>query len=1480
MSKKTPLNNINLKIKPNKTAAVQEQFGGGLGMAGRQRRAAAMARINRIRGGEEGLSASEIVKISNDAIAGSSGGYERLIDALKEVFLNFSFFRNKFQMSSMFDQYKRLFYNQLKLRQEDPWVKGIIDKYGDSIGHFLLIFDHHAMINKDEDSKVETLFDPEDLELSRDLIKIFNSNKIKQKKKIEEGDWTDRSAGFYQSEPQQVEGLVKLHNEVQELGYPTISNKELRNLMRIVSSKDYLDYNSYCHYVLKPFYDDNLDTIEQHADKGFSLDNWGSNIEEYKKIFLEDSVKKNAVQVLMTAAYIDPQAGIDLVEIFESIQKSQAKMSFAGSLLGSIFAWRVFTKSALMLTNKINNLKVTSGSTKIARTASTAKGITRLNWLVLAMYLADPLGEIENLNIQDGFRKIKTILESTIEKNNGHEWYDRDSVTRIRAVFYDIQRIYMSKLRENTTNISHDGATAMNAFRDMSKNINKLFETIGQKFLPKDIEGLDHESAQVLLECINRIIKDEVHEKTYNQQSLARSIGGGIHGIYKYFEKGGSQRTLDRKKREKEGSNIEEKVINVNVEQISNIYKRKDIENLVAEVRKGFTLKISEVKEIGDITLTPANLTKIKDNGKLHALSLFWIKILGVTGEGRNKAPHRRIIQRVVSELSSLESLGRDSFSFSNFGSDEILNLAFKKIPEKTGIGIYSDIHEEALQDLIKRSDIRTYLRNRSLFGLSDKSSDSLEIAILPSVNTNDDDTEKQKKYDRDFRKGQDPCKAAANGGYMQGRSANPLALPIAKYYPSGDIEDIFSNAAGSAKKLSKEGVGTLAKQLKFYIRLKSLSVRTNQFLKDNNGSGFTREAKKFYDFIRDCAEVSTAVVNMLDKAIKIDNEANMKLDSINSNLAIPDLTNNQVEALRAMDPVLYCISKSRKETYESDYKKYQAACKHKIAALRIAVMVGKALDNSEYIYRDLSELPVQSLSSSGSAKKKVAKAPALKLKAIPKKVPTKAVDASTATPTAPTDQKYQRTQSRLLKSLNIKPADLVKRLQDAGYFGNDKKSPIKEEAKQEAFVYTSEFKEAIIKLQKSLGLPDCADDGKPCADGLYGSGTHKRWEAEKARAAAAQAKPAVDPFNGFTGRGGSQGLKIGKYLIWYSPGSIPKPTIELIDTNSNNVYSTKGKGIGFVSQGLPHYHPRKDRKLPADVKIPYDLNNTMHLAVSGMPSTIPAKDHDAWDAAYIKRRDGEEAGPTQDRTNSKADQKKKNKPTLQQRLKSVGIDAEFWLSTEKLKYSDNKKEGESMNSYLKTIVDTYVNSITRLKQIGMPSDEARELVQFATIGGIRASSAALEKKIKGHEVFMKTQITELPAKIWKDTRPGRSQLTYNIKARSTGKGSWSGEVGDPKAPEWLKMDFIGWDSNYVRAPHSVLLKLSGWAQNVLDKKLRLLYLEAKAAGEKKKEPKKSVGAPAVNPRPKKHRVKKDDKSAQFNMDDLLKQAIAEMEKK
>ena len=33
MSKKTPLNNINLKIKPNKTAAVQEQFGGGLGMA-------------------------------------------------------------------------------------------------------------------------------------------------------------------------------------------------------------------------------------------------------------------------------------------------------------------------------------------------------------------------------------------------------------------------------------------------------------------------------------------------------------------------------------------------------------------------------------------------------------------------------------------------------------------------------------------------------------------------------------------------------------------------------------------------------------------------------------------------------------------------------------------------------------------------------------------------------------------------------------------------------------------------------------------------------------------------------------------------------------------------------------------------------------------------------------------------------------------------------------------------------------------------------------------------------------------------------------------------------------------------------------------------------------------------------------------------------------------------------------------------------
>lgn len=998
MSKKTPLNNINLKIKPSKAAAVQEQFGGGLGMAGRQRRAAAMARINRIRGGEEGLSASEIVKISNDAIAGSSGGYERLIDVLKEVFLNFSFFRNKFQMSSMFDQYKRLFYNQLKLRQEDPWVKGIIDKYGDSIGHFLLIFDHHAMINKDEDSKIETLFDPEDLELSRDLIKIFNSNKIKQKKKIEEGEWSDRGhPGFYQSEPQQVEGLVKLYNEVQELGYPTISNKELRNLMRIVSSKDYLDYNSYCHYVLKPFYDDNLDTIEQHADKGFSLDNWGSNIEEYKKIFLEDSVKKNVVQVLMTATYIDPQAGIDLVEIEKSIQKSQAKMSFAGSLLGSIFAWSVFTKSALMLTNKINNLKVTSGSTKIARTASTAKGITRLNWLVFAMYLADPLGEIENLSIQYGFRKIKTILESTIEKNNGHEWYDRDSVIKIRAVFYDIQRIYMSKLRENTTNISHDGATAMNAFRKMSKNINKLFETIGQKFLPKDIEGLDHESAQVLLECINRIIKDEVHEKTYNQQSLARSIGGGIHGIYKYFEKGGSQRTLDRKKREKETLSIDEGNIKVDIEKFSNVYRRADIENLVAEVRKGFTLNVSEAKEIGDITLTPANLTKIgavknnKELRRLHALSLFWTKILGVTGEGKNKAPHRRTIQRVVSELSSLESLGRDSFSFSNFGSDEILNLAFKKIPGRTGIGVYSDIHEEGLQDLIKRSDIRTYLRNRSLFGLSDKSSDSLEIAIFPSVSTNDDDTEKQKKYDRDFRKGQDPCKAAANGGYMQGRVANPLALPIAKYYPSGDIEDIFSNVQGSAEKLSKEGVSTLAKQLKFYIRLKSLSVKTNEFLKDNNGSGFTREAKKFYDFIRDCAEVSTAVVNMLDKAIKIDNEANMKLDSIKSNLAIPDLTNNDVEKLRAMDDrVLYCISKSRKETYESDYKKYQAACKHKIAALRIAVMVGKALDNSEYIYRDLSDLPGESLSTSGDAKKAVKTVHPVKLKGIPKaKAPT-----------------------------------------------------------------------------------------------------------------------------------------------------------------------------------------------------------------------------------------------------------------------------------------------------------------------------------------------------------------------------------------------------------------------------------------------------------------------------------------------------------
>jgi len=1438
VSKKTPLNSINLKIKPNKAAALcTEQFGGMGGIPP--------------------------FFFSPSSTGAPDGAFFKVLDefsdgienTLKDVHNSLDNWNDMRQ-----GNYPDLFYNHLKLMKNDKIVKNsFMDlSWFFSIFKDFRIFDSNAadpgMRMGDDQAETDELkttgiFNPHKLHVDKKLINIFKKHQFGPGSKLNEIGMSDYalygkpSAQVTKENNSVFNRLRRLYLELKREKYIVVSDDNFKKIVKRVAANNKLEYQRFCYLLLEPFiYIPGLDDQLTEGDPDEQPDVMNEAFKKYKNKKLKNDAFSKAAVKLMASSFLNSKGEMKLEDINpRQAVASAGSPSFGVALALGIGGFHAVQKSLEAVAKKMAG-RPFAGPITMA---------------LLAMALLD--GEVDYQLLKAQVNKIKGALQKTLKKHEKEEnWSDDELAGVLYDIIDELQRTVLSKFRNFL------GSSAFRSLGDKdgdkSSSVNGAYRAFAAEYqkiadIATGVRNLGFSRGQ----AINK-------RKAEHMLNEAESLEDYISESYK--PAGGWRGIRDwswRMAKKVAGSIRDEARADLREAEGLKTYCRKDLEMLVlSEIRAGgSTVAVNEAKlEKKKIEMNKSTWKKCKDKD-IKALAKAWTECLGV-GEAMVRFPSRRESRKLAAEIRSL-SIEKDTMNV-KLADPEIAYYRLYKESSlaraRLGQGLVPKDNpkcKEAYLNTLYTSDIRTGFYNRFLFGLEKENIGSYEVTIAPNYSG-------QEKLD-------------------SGSAAQPFV-----YYHEQESQN--------HKDLLKAGVikGILSdKALTAQTAMKDLLVATKAVV----GAGAQGGADgKFVEVFKDCLLILEPLFDKI-RALNIrDAGINKELGKIGIN--VQDLTENKWNSKASALMAKINPDKAKKNKAKMiKVENYHRLAKQKIEVLMHLQMLSSILDNSSipYVYHNFNAGEANTIADTWRKEEEIKKAkekqqapavpaiPAAAKKPADVQVPPQD-PAPQSVPTAVkkiSDQpskEYQRKQSSLLKSLNTKPADLVKKLQDAGYLSNDKKSPIKEEAKEEAFVYTSEFKEAIIKLQKSLGLPDCADGGKPCADGLYGPGTHKRWEAEKARAAVAQAKPDEDPFNGFTGRGASQKLKIGKYLIWYSPGSKPKPTIELIDVESNNVYSTKGKGIGFVSQGFPHYHPRKDRKLPADVKIPYDLNNTMHLAVSGMPSTIPAKDHDAWDAAYIKRRDGEEAGPTQDRTNSKADQKKKNKPTLQQRLKSVGIDAEFWLSTEKLKYSDNKKEGESMNSYLKTIVDTYVNSITRLQKIGMPSDEARDLVQFATIRGIRASSAALEKKIKGHEVFMKTQITELPAKVWKDARPGRGQLTYDIKASSSGKGSWSGEVGDPKAPEWVKMDFIGWDSNYVRKPHSVLLKLSRWAQNVLDKKLRSLYLEAKAAGEKSAPAAPAPeSAPAANPRPKNHRVKKDDKSAQFNMDDLLKQAIAEVKR-
>jgi hypothetical protein len=1438
VSKKTPLNSINLKIKPNKAAALcTEQFGGMGGIPP--------------------------FFFSPSSTGALDGAFFKVLDefsdgienTLKDVHNSLDNWNNMRQ-----GNYPDLFYNHLKLMKNDKIVKNsFMDlSWFFSIFKDFRIFDSNAadpgMRMGDDQAETDELkttgiFNPHKLHVDKRLINIFKKHQFGPGSKLNEIGMSDYalygkpSAHVTKENNSVFNRLRRLYLELKREKYIVVSDDNFKKIAKRVAANNKLEYQRFCYLLLEPFiYIPGLDDQLTEGDPDEQPDVMNEAFKKYKNKKLKNDAFSKAAVKLMASSFLNSKGEMKLEDINpRQAVASAGSPSFGVALALGIGGFHAVQKSLEAVAKKMAG-RPFAGPITMA---------------LLAMALLD--GEVDYQLLKAQVNKIKGALQKTLKKHEKEEnWSDDELAGVLYDIIDELQRTVLSKFRNFL------GSSAFRSLGDKdgdkSSSVNGAYRAFAAEYqkiadIATGVRNLGFSRGQ----AINK-------RKAEHMLNEAESLEDYISESYK--PAGGWRAVGDwswRMAKKVAGSIRDEARADLREAEGLKTYCRKDLEMLVlSEIRAGgSTVAVNEAKlEKKKIEMNKSTWKKCKDKD-IKALAAAWTECLGV-GEAMERFPSRRESRKLAAEIRSL-SIEKDTMNVKLADPEIAYYRLYKEssIPRrKLSEGLVPKDNpecKEAYLNTLYTSDIRTGFYNRFLFGLEKENIGSYEVTIAPNYTGQEHSTTVEISVPFAY--------------YHEQESQNHKDL-----LKAGDIKGILSHKALMAQ-----------------TAMKDLLVATKAVVAA--GQGIPGADGKFVEVFKDCLLILEPLFDKIQDLLVRDETINKKLNKIKIN--VQDLTENK------WDPDVEAqVAKSNPDKAK-DYKanmikveNYHRLAKQKIEVLMHLQMLSSILDNSSipYVYHNFNGVKTKAIADTWREKQMKTKekqqapaVPAIPADAkkpadvqvppqdpVPQSVPT-AVKKTGGQPSS----EYQRKQSSLLKSLNIKPADLVKRLQDAGYFGNDKRPTIKEEeTKEEALVYTSEFKEAIIKLQKSLGLPDCAGDGKPCADGLYGSGTHKRWEAEKARAAAAQAKPAEDPFNGFTGRGLSQKLKIGKYLIWYSPGSIPKPTIELIDVESSNVYSTKGKGIGFVSNGIPHYHPRKNGKLPANVKIPYDLNNTMHRAVSGMPSTIPAKDHDAWDAAYVKRRDGKEDGPTQDRTNSKADQKKKNKPTLQQRLKSVGIDADFWLSAEKLKYSDNKNEGESMNSYLKTIVDTYVNSITRLNQIGMPSDEARELVEIATIRGIRASSAALEKKIKGHEVFMKTQITELPAKVWKDARPGRGQLTYNIKASSSGKGSWSGEVGDPKAPEWVKMDFIGWDSNYVRKPHSVLLKLSLWAQNVLDKKLRSLYLEAKAAGEKSAPAAPAPeSAPAAHSRPKKHRVKKDDKSAQFNMDDLLKQAIAEVKR-
>lgn len=838
-------------------------------------------------------------------------------------------FRVKYKMRQ--DNYPKIFLQAFQERIEMGDELAVKYSKNEEIGYFLMIFNHWSAFDrkgrKDELNPKNTSpgdnlrpstqgLDPSRLQISKKLIQIFNKYKnIRTSQSIaSQINWpgASRKTGS--------EKIDLFHRELTGSGFPTINDKQLKELKKTINNRKDLKYSEWCHFLLAPIYNiQGIGSLKSDLSS-FKRGSWREDLGSYRAGVLKDRQDWLFLYLLMEATYKDPFNRILLSHIKSGLENKKGTHVLTDLAVESI-EFELFRAALVKINSKVVGM---------SKGAITGFSGTAFGWIILIIYLIDPEQELAYNSMKSYIEDIEVLLQTALDNSEGQDdnWRDSKLSSRLSSKFDEIENLIMTKVMLNYTNSRKDfidDDPSWYSLADQKKTNMQLMShtmsAIRDIMLPDEESQLNKEdikNLQLQLKDAKQALLDSHKPKTIfrlvpDLMKAALKWAGGDSAS------GEAKARMDRDIEQplRPGLKLEQ-AEEVNPSNIKT-YNATDLRRLVSE-----SLLTEDDSDPKYLAIIPSKIEEIfkaeKLSKELASPAWIWATQLGL--DGSNYQANRRSIDKLANALDVLEEKV-SSYKLSDAsGAQDVRDSAnafeelrgvFKLVPVQPNrkpddwqIHNVPETRNSFISSIFCSNRVGT-TTNRKLLGLEPKGRDKLSLVIIPSITS---DTKPQPPRGQYYSSDQGPKKESF-----------------------ADIDNVkLSNKLNPGLGALGGTIYAAAKGMKYSGAVKKYDKVVRKFLEDNN-------------------RIAMKINRIMSSALAIDNVASEKASKekeVNLNFLLCAVGAMMKESPRPLWRVAQ-NAHPESQAAAAALLNYAKACQGKLQALDFLVEMDQILSENQY---------------------------------------------------------------------------------------------------------------------------------------------------------------------------------------------------------------------------------------------------------------------------------------------------------------------------------------------------------------------------------------------------------------------------------------------------------------------------------------------------------------------------------------------------